>query len=358
MKIAIIGAGHAGCAQAAQLVRNGHRVHLIKTSKSMHEENFDMIEKQGGIYMTDLDDPTPWFAKFDMITRDIEKGLSGDIDVIMVLTQSSQHPDVAKRIAPYFKTGQIVLVIPGYMGSLYFKNETKVDGVIFAEGESVPNDARITSPGNVYILFRNMRNSIAFLDSKNNKYLTTIGQLFRKYECVRTNIIESGMHNPNMIVHTVGALLMASRVEDPAQNFWMYMEAFSDSIWKIIGDLDTEKNQVIVAYGGESLAYLDACKWRNEEDLNVDSLEVFRGYAPKTPMGPNTLDTRYITEDVPQGLCLLESLAQKANIKTPITTALIEIASSLMSVDYRTCGRTLEKLGLANLSVEQIKTLL
>ena len=53
MKIAILGSGNAGCAHAFKLKENGHSINLIKTSHSLHEENFNTILKQGGIYGID-----------------------------------------------------------------------------------------------------------------------------------------------------------------------------------------------------------------------------------------------------------------------------------------------------------------
>ena len=44
-KIAIIGAGNSGCAHAVKLAKRGHSVRLLKTSNSMHNENFDLIER-------------------------------------------------------------------------------------------------------------------------------------------------------------------------------------------------------------------------------------------------------------------------------------------------------------------------
>ena len=84
--------------------------------------------------------------------------------------------------------------------------------------------------------------------------------------------------------------MSAARIEYSKGKFWMYREAFSPSIWGIIKGLDEEKKQVIRAYDGEhDIDYLDACKWRNEEDLTVDSLEVFKNYAATG--GPKVLLT-------------------------------------------------------------------
>ena len=124
MKVTIIGSGNSACAQASKLCERGHEVTMVKTSHALHEDNYDTLVKQGGIYYYNdyLADATRHFAPLRMITRDIAQGVR-DADVILVLTQSIQHPALAKRIAPYLHAGQIVWLIPGYMGSIYFQQE-------------------------------------------------------------------------------------------------------------------------------------------------------------------------------------------------------------------------------------------
>lgn len=346
MKVAVIGAGNSGCAQSVKLMQNGHHVNLIKTSHSLHDENFEHIVSSGEISCLDTTDNNREFSmRPDLITRDIEKGLEG-AEAVMILTQSLQHRDLAKRIGPYLKDGQIVFLIPGNMGSTQFARYTEGKHIIYVEGESTPYDARIIAPGKVEILFKNVRNAVSFLHKDDEKYLPVVTSLFGTHKFLRSNVIESTLHNPNMVVHTIGTIMSASRIEYSEGEFWMYREAFSPSIWNIIEKLDDEKKQVIKAYGGENaISYLDACKWRNEEDLSVDSLAVFRNYAATGgPKGPANLDTRYIYEDVPMELCMLERLAAHKGIETPTASALITIASTLKNCDYRSIGYTIEEI--------------
>lgn len=346
MKVAVIGAGNSGCAQSIKLMQNGHQVNLIKTSYSLHDDNFEYIKNTGEISCIDTTDSNREFAlRPSMITRDLEKGLEG-VEAVMVLTQSLQHRDLAKKIGPLLKDGQIVFIIPGNMGSTQFAKQSLGKHIIYVEGESTPYDARIIAPGKVEILFKNVRNAVSFLNKEDERYLPIVTSLFGTHKYLRTNVIESTMHNPNMIVHTVGSIMSASRIEYAEGQFWMYREAFSPSVWGLIEKLDEEKKQVIKAYGGENvISYLDACKWRNEEDLSIDSLEVFRNYAATGgPKGPADLNTRYIYEDVPMELCMLERLAEYKGISTPIASALITIASALKNTDYRLQGYSIEEV--------------
>ena len=137
------------------------------------------------------------------------------------------------------------------------------------------------------------------------------------------------------------------RIEKTKGEYCMYHEVFTPSVWNILEALDKEKMDVMEKMGCERLPYVEACKFRNTLDDERDAKEVFFWYAdmPTRAKGPTKVDSRYISEDVPQGLVLLESLGLKYKIATPICTALINIASAALGRDLRLEGRTLENLG-------------
>ncbi|MEN6406737.1 MAG: NAD/NADP octopine/nopaline dehydrogenase family protein [Thermoguttaceae bacterium] len=355
MIVAIVGAGNSGYAHACKLVEKGHRVRLLKTSHSMHETSFDTVVKTGGIhYVDDTAQGKRGFAELDLATRDEKEALAG-ADVAFILTQSLQHEALADRIGPLLANCQMVFVVPGYMGSLYFQRRCGSSKVLFAEGESTAIDARITEDGVVRILFKNVRNALAMLPAtRSQEGIDIAAQLFDTYRYTRKHIIESSLHNPNLIVHTLGTIMSASRIEYSKGEFWMYKEAFSPSVWNVVTSLDKEKNAILERVGCSRLDYVDACKFRNEDDLTQDGLEVFRSYANSSPKGPASLDTRYVNEDVPMGLCLMSSLGEKCGIATPVTDSLVNIAGSLLKKDFWREGRTLERLGLGDREIGDI----
>ncbi|GGI69542.1 octopine dehydrogenase [Shewanella hanedai] len=374
MKITIIGAGNAGSACAFMAAEAGHKVRLLKTSNNItHDDHFETMVKNKGIYCIDntkkghftdsADDAEKTFQPLELITRDPKEAIEG-ADVIMIFIQTTYHPHLAKRIAKYFTDDQLVISIPGYAGSIFYSQFCE-NNPIFAEGESTPNDARVVEPGTVKVLFKNARNSLAFFPAtRMAEGMAIASRLFPAYDLeisnARKHIFDSALHNPNIIVHTIGQYVMYPMLEYCAKHHpdevpYMYRDALStDMAWLMIEKLDAEKMAVLSALGCEPIPYLEACLFRNEEDLNQDPREVFESYKISSPPGPYSFDNRYVTEDVPMGLVLLSSLGEKLGIDMPECNRLIEMCSGILSRDFYAEGRTLASLGLAELTKEEL----
>lgn len=344
MKITVIGTGHAGSTVAADLSRRGHEVTLLKTSDKLHNEHFAELQKTGWILLEENNSEYP--AKV-FATTDIPLALSGR-DLIIVYIQTNYHEQLIQRISPYLEDGQTVLIEPGYLSTCYFLRYCKKD-ITIVEAESSPIDCRITSPGKVRVLFRNVINPVGvFPKIKTEKAKSVLAQTGFPFEYL-TSVVEAALHNPNLIVHTIGAVFSTPRIEYVAKHggdYSMYREVFTPHIWNLVESLDSEKMDVLAALGCDRVPYVEACKHRNSLNNNRDALDVFFDYANNSaPNGPDAPDSRYVTEDVPQGLVLLESLGKELNIATPTCTALIDCASAILKRDFRTQGRTTERLG-------------
>ncbi len=350
MRTAVIGAGNTGTALAADMALRGLDVTLIKTSRAIHEAHFTALCGNGGA-VTVAENGTERRAVISHVTREIED-VRG-CEVVLFCTRTDCHEALLRRMAPCLTDGQLLLFVPGYLSTAYVLKHVEAD-VICAEAQSSFIDGRITRPGAFRVGFRNVRNPIGvFPASRAAEAAGKLDRLGFPFTCCGT--LEAALHNPNMIVHPVGALMSLPRVEKTGGDYCMYREVFTPSVWRMLEALDREKTAVFSALGLPPLSYADACKFRNTLDGSAEGKAVFFDYAamPDRANGPLSAEDRYITEDVPQGLVLLESLGEYLGVATPVCTALIELASAALGRDLRENGRTLERLGEDN--IEKIR---
>lgn len=344
MNITIIGCGNSGLIHAAKIYeRGGNDICLLKTSHT-RSGFYDKIVADGRYRVKDLTNSGHDFYVYpSLITRDPKKAIEF-ADIIMVMTTTIQHESIAKLIGQYVRDGQIIVLCPGYMGSLIFKKYINSE-VVYSEWETTAYNGRIIDDSYVKISFYNPRNAISVLPiNKGKDVLDVFKNIFDNTRYLRKNILESALHNPNMIVHTIGMILSASRIEYSNGEFWMYREAFTNSVINVIKTFDVQKNAVLKAFGCDTLDYFDAAKWRNEEDLSIDAMTSFRSFADSSNKGPNQLKHRYLLEDVPNGLGLFISLGKVAGVDVSVARSIFVLAGALLGCDFEKNARSIESL--------------
>lgn len=350
MKVAVLGAGNGGCAVACDMSLRGHEVTLIKTSTStIHSDQFQyLLDNAGESTLDEFGEMKS--AKIAKVTTDLS--CLSECEIVIIYIQTKYHEPLIERMIPHLQKDQIVLINPGYLSTAYLLKHGVRDDVIIAEAESSFIDCRIKEPGLIKVGFRNVRNPIGiFPSSRKAEAIERLDQLGFPFTYLNS-VVEAALHNPNLIVHTVGAIMSIPRIEKTNGEYCMYHEVFTPSVWRILEKLDGEKMDVLEKLGFERLPYVEACKFRNSLNEERDGKEVFFWYAamPTRAKGPVVVDSRYISEDVPQGLVMLEALGSHLGVSTPITTSLIELATAALGRDMRAEGRSPERLGTDNLS--------
>lgn len=347
-KIAVIGAGDSGHAMAADLTLAGFDVTLYE----MHEfkANIGPIITRGGIEITGV--ARTGFAKISKATSDIADAIK-DASHIMVVTQTLAHETVAELCAPHLKDGHRIMLFPGSGGTLQFAKTLKDKGVskkiLLAEALTCPYACRRKGPALIHVhRLTGPENPAAALPATDTAQI--IDELKPLYPALlpAKNVLEAALYNPNNVIHAVGVLLNAARIEFSKGDFWLYREGITPAVWTLLDAVDKEKKAVLEKLGLPILSY-------NEMALKVMGVD-FERFAALSSKGPSNLGSRYVTEDVPMGMVFTASLGELIGVDTPNYKAIIKIFSAISKVDYWEMGRTAERVGIAGMGLQALKT--
>lgn len=352
--VCVAGAGNGGLAMAGHLALIGYRVNLFNRS----EERLSAVEALGGIQVTG---EVNGFAKLNLVTTDSRQALSG-VDLIMVVTPATGHQEMARILGPHLVDGQVVVLNPGRTGGALEFAETlrqmKISTYYFlAEAETLIYACRITNPGQVRI-FR-IKNAVpvaTFPAYHITDVLTTFKKVLPQF-IAGDNVLKTSLSNIGAVFHPALTVLNVAWIEKRAGNFEYYHEGASPSVTKVLEKLDAERVKVAEALG---IRVLTAREWLYQAygvagDNLYEAMQANKGY--RGIKAPNTLEHRYITEDVPTSLVPIVSLGDRFGVPVPTMKTIIHLASVLHGRDYMAEGRTVERLGLSGLSVRQIRRL-
>jgi opine dehydrogenase len=123
----------------------------------------------------------------------------------------------------------------------------------------------------------------------------------------------------------------------------------------VLDRLDQERVSVAAALGFKAMTareWLYVAYDAHGKTL-YDAIKNNIGY--KGILAPPTIDHRYIWEDVPMSLVPIASLGDLLGVNTPAIKHIIDLAGLMNGCDYWAEGRTIEKMGLANLTHKEIR---
>ena len=107
-RIAVLGAGHGGCAAAADLTLRGFEVRL----HARRAERLAAIEANGGITAGGVQEG---LARIAHMTTDVADAVDG-ADLIMLVVPSVAHESYAEALAPLLDADTPVFLNPGHTG--------------------------------------------------------------------------------------------------------------------------------------------------------------------------------------------------------------------------------------------------
>jgi opine dehydrogenase len=154
------------------------------------------------------------------------------------------------------------------------------------------------------------------------------------------DVVEAGLSALNPVVHPAGVLLNAGRIERSRGEFWFYEEGVTPAVCRVIEAVDGERREIGRALGYELPPVAEAFHAAGFGPSG-DLWSVINGSRMLTALrAPGSLETRWLSEDVPYGLATWSGLGAVVGVGTPVMDALIALASVVLGVDCRQGARS------------------
>lgn len=353
LNVSILGAGNGAHAMAGHLALRGFSVKLY----TRFEHEVVPIRERGGI---EVEGAVEGFGRLDLVSTDIAPVID-DADVIMVVVPAFAHRFMARVCAAHLRDGQIIVLNPGRTaGALEFTNALRQQRakaqVVVAEAQTLIYVCRISGPARVRIMGIKKAVPLAALPTGDTPAaLSVVNRIYPQFVAA-ANVLETGLDNIGAVFHPSTMVLNAMRI-DAGEEFAFY-RGMTPVVAGFLEVIDGERMAVAEAYG---VRVESAREWLmgSYEGISGETLyeriQSNRAYAGLT--SPTTLNMRYLTEDVPCGLVPIVSLAEVAGVQTPASRAIVDVASGLLKRDFWGEGRSLERLGLAGMQVQELYAL-
>jgi opine dehydrogenase len=156
-----------------------------------------------------------------------------------------------------------------------------------------------------------------------------------------------------MIFHRCIVLLNAATIERGG-SFYFYRD-MTMRVAEFIQKTDAERINLGKAYGIDLISANDwvSCAYKNIQGDNLCE-RMRNNPAYHDIIAPASIYSRQLLEDIPMGIVPCLELAKVAGVEMPLFQSILTICSDLLGIDFLSEGRTLDKLGLDGLSVNEI----
>ena len=355
-RICIMGGGNGGFAAAADLTLRGFEVTLYEDPKfaasieAIREDRTINLEGVGPVGK----------ATLRKVTTDLADALS-DVDLIMPISPAFAQEAVAKSLVPHIRDGMIIFLNPGSCGGGLVYGKIFHEAGVFhkvkiCEASTLPYATRKVNGNTVRILLRDPVIWFAAFPAKYNQELYDLVKPLFSSITLMHDVLETALNNGNIDSHPTPVVLNAGKIEYYHKHYH-YREGITPSVARVVWKVNEERCALCEALGYEKISILDRLYITGYCPKSDDLYTAYQGSVGifMDIEGPNDLSGRYLTEDAPCSLVFCANLARALGVKSPIMDSVANLASALRDEDYWVTGRTLEKVGLAGMTGEEMR---
>jgi opine dehydrogenase len=345
VKIAVLGGGHGAYAAAADLSEQGHEVRLWRRDA----DAFAPVLETSAITLTDERGMRP--VKIAQLFTSAGDAVR-DAELVLMPGPANAQLDITRAIAPHLAPGQVVFMPPGTFGSYAMAKIAEARDVLWAETGTLPYLARKRGPAEVAITVRAVRLPTGVYPARQAaRALEVIGKAYPSvHGC--GNALSGALMNAGPIIHPPLILMNAAPLEH-FERWDIHNEGTQPSVRAVTSKLDAERIAVREALGLAAPHYPLADHYSSDRWMYGDAhkkLVKSGDWREKIDLHQH----RYMTEDVELGLAFLVSVARWARVPVPVAEGLLAMGGAILGKDLLRGPRTLEALGLARHSRDEL----
>jgi opine dehydrogenase len=345
MKIAVLGGGHGAYAAAADLSEQRHEVRLWRRDANA----LAPVLASSSITLTD--ERGTRAVKIASLFTSAADAVRG-AELVLMPGPANAQLDITRAIAPHLEPGQVVFMPPGTFGSYAMAKAAGAADVLWAETGTLPYLARKRGPGEVAITARAVRLPTGVYPAKHSaRALAVISNAYPSVEPCG-NALSGALMNAGPIIHPPLILMNAAPLEH-FERWDIHNEGTQPSVRAVTNRLDAERITLREALGLSAPHYPLSDHYTSDRWMYGDAHKKL----VKSGDWRENIDLhshRYMTEDVELGLAFLVSVARWARVPAPIAEGLLAMGGAILGKDLLRGERTLEALGLASCSREEL----
>jgi len=356
LKVAVVGGGNGSYTMAGDFALAGHRVRMWPGSREKHDE----LYRQETIFLEGMGRTGE--ARLELVSENLSEVVP-EADVIVCTDPANSQAQRAAALAPYLQNGQVVFMSPGSLGPLVFEKiirdmDRRID-TCYAEPGTLPYLTRKVAPTKVQVSGLAKHLPVGVFPARDTeRVFDVISRLYPAAHSVE-NALSVALLNVGPIIHSILFLLNTGAIEH-FDNWDIHNEGTTPSVKKLILVHDAERIQLRKALGFSSHHYpfkdhydpAGETEWMYGRKAHTDLV--------KSEKWRESLDFshRYILEDVQCNLALMTSIGDLCRVETPIADSLLTLIGAISGENFRETGRTLQTLGVGDLSLEEVTKIL
>ena len=393
MPIAVLGGGAVGKSCAADMKLAGKEVRLYdmmpfakNTLANLEKTGILLDGVQRNLYCFERSGR----AYLDMVSSDMGKVVKG-AGLIVIAAPAMAHEPFFRELIPHLEDGQVIHIFTDNYGTLLLRKMMREMGctkqVIVGGWSSAPYGTRIESVGkftfpHVGVKYRAitlrgaslpMSDIDAFMES--SRYLPCIDAVtYGNGPEAGNTVLDTGFANINPVIHVPATILGVSTMENwgvifggyDKNSYSMYCHGLCPSICEVQYQFFEEEKALAkeIGVGTPQYAYESFFSRRSvltQEYMGLDKdgkdNVIFPLDQPSDEgnTGPNSINHRYLIEDVPVGCKIYHDLGVQYGVPTPVIDSMIVLAGSMHKKSFfETSKYNLAYLGIDNMPKEEL----